>query len=192
MVELVDSVDLGAVTSGKGFPMETILDRVEIGIEKYNWIMKRVHETDVSSDVAFQRAFNGFYRMRQRPASFYASYYAYLEKNKNNQEISFEDIVTYLYQETGSIHASFSSKLLATVNPNMPIWDKFVLQNLGLRTPYSYEKDRLQKTIQMYQKICDWYKTDEAIKKLAAFNQQFPGTNITDVKKIDFILWATR
>ena len=60
MVELVDSVDLGAVTSGKGFPMETILDRVEIGIEKYNWIMKRVHETDVSSDVAFQRVFNGF------------------------------------------------------------------------------------------------------------------------------------
>ena len=100
--------------------------------------------------------------------------------------------MTYLYQETGSIHASFSSKLLATVNPNMPIWDKFVLQNLGLRTPYSYEKGRLQKTIQLYQKICDWYKTDEAIKKLAVFNQQFPGTNITDVKKIDFILWATR
>ena len=172
--------------------METILDRVEIGIEKYNWIMKRVHETDVSSDVEFQRVFNGFYRIRQRPASFYASYYTYLEKNKNNQKISFGDIVTYLYQETGSIHASFSSKLLATVNPNMPIWDKFVLQNLGLRTPYSYEKDRLQKTIQLYQKICDWYKTDEAIKKLAVFNQQFLGTNITDVKKIDFILWATR
>ena len=176
----------------EGFPMETILDRVEIGIEKYNWIMKRVHETNVSSDVEFQRTFNGFYRMRQRPASFYASYYTYLEKNKNNQALSFEDIVTYLYQETGSIHASFSSKLLATVNSNMPIWDKFVLQNLGLRTPYSYEKDRLQKTIQLYQKICDWYKTDEAIKKLAVFNQQFPGTNITDVKKIDFILWATR
>ena len=174
------------------FSMETILDRVEIGIEKYNWIMKRVHETDVSSDADFQKAFNGFYRMRQRPASFYTSYYTYLEKNKNNQDLSFEDIVTYLYQETGSIHASFSSKLLATVNPDMPIWDKFVLQNLGLRTPYSYEKDRLQKTIQMYQKICDWYKTGEAIKKLAVFNQQFPGTNITDVKKIDFILWSTR
>ena len=172
--------------------METILDRVEIGIEKYNWIMKRVHETDVSSDVEFQRTFNGFYRMRQRPTSSYASYYTYLEKNKNNQDLSFEDTVTYLYQETGSIHASFSSKLLATVNPNMPIWDKFVLQNLGLRTPYSYEKDRLQKTIQLDQKICDWYKTDEAIKKLAGFNQQFPGVNITDVKKIDFILWSTR
>ena len=115
--------------------MEMILDRVEIGIEKYNRIMKRIAEVDVSTDTEFQRFYNGFYRMRQRPASFYASYYAYLEQNKRNRDLTFEDIVTYLYQETGSIHASFSSKLLATMNPDMPIWDKFVLQNLGLRTP---------------------------------------------------------
>lgn len=172
--------------------MEMISDRVEIGIEKYNWIMQRVHETDVLSDAEFQKFFNGFYRIRQRPASFYASYYTYLERNKNNENLTFQDVVTYLYQETGSIHASFSSKLLATVNPNMPIWDKFVLQNLGLCAPYSYEKDRLQKTVQLYQKIYEWYTTEEALQKLAFFNQQFPDTNITDVKKIDFILWATR
>lgn len=172
--------------------MEMISDRVEIGIEKYNRIMQRVHETDVLSDAEFQKFFNGFYRIRQRPASFYASYYTYLERNKNNENLTFQDVVTYLYQETGSIHASFSSKLLATVNPNMPIWDKFVLQNLGLRAPYSYEKDRLQKTVQLYQKIYEWYTTEEALQKLAFFNQRFPDTNITDVKKIDFILWATR
>ena len=172
--------------------MEMILDRVEIGVDKYNWIMKRVHEVDVSTDTEFQRFFNGFYRMRQRPASFYASYYSYLEHNKHNRELTFEEIVAYLYQETGSIHASFSSKLLATVNPDMPIWDKFVLQNLGLRTPYHYEKNRLQKTVQLYQRICDWYKSSEATEKLNAFNRLFPNVDISDVKKIDFILWATR
>lgn len=132
-----------------------ILDKVETGIEKYRWIMKRIHEVDISRDAEFQRFFNGFYRMRQRPAGFYTSYYAYLEQNKYNKELTFEDIVTYLYHETGSVHASFSSKLLATVNPDMPIWDKFVLQNLGLRAPYCHEKDRLQKTVQLYQRICD-------------------------------------
>ena len=50
--------------------MEMILDRVEIGIDKYNWIMKRVHEGDVSADAEVQKFFNGFYRMRQRPANF--------------------------------------------------------------------------------------------------------------------------
>lgn len=154
--------------------------------------MNRILEVDVSTDAEFQKFFNGFYHMWQRPASFYASYYAYLEQNKHNKELTFEDIVTYLYQETGSIYASFSSKLLATVNPNMPIWDKFVLQNLGLRTPYYYEKDRLQKTVQLYHSICDWYKSGEAAEKLAEFDAIFPDADISDVKKIDFILWATR
>lgn len=172
--------------------MEMILDRVKIGIEKYNWLMKRVHEVDISADAEFQKFFNGFYRMRQRPASFYQSYYVYLESNKTNHELTFEDVVTHLYKETGAIHASFGSKLLATVNPDMPIWDKFVLQNLGLRAPYVYEKDRLQKIIYLYQKICSWYQSEEAQKKLETFNELFPDTDISDVKKIDFILWATR
>lgn len=37
--------------------MEMISDRVEIGIEKYNRIMQRVHETDVLSDAEFQKFF---------------------------------------------------------------------------------------------------------------------------------------
>ncbi|MBE6916446.1 MAG: hypothetical protein E7470_00895 [Ruminococcaceae bacterium] len=169
-----------------------ILDRVKTGIDKYNWIMTHVHEVDVSADAAFQKFFNGFYRMRQRPAAFYSAFYAYLERNKSNKALCFEDIIMYLYQKTGSIHASFSSKLLATVNPDMPIWDKFVLKNLGLRTPYHYESDRLQKTVQLYQKICDWYQSEEAAEKLKEFNKLFPNVDISDVKKIDFILWATR
>ena len=172
--------------------MEMILDRVEIGIAKYNWIMKRVHEVDVSTDTEFQKFFNGFYRMRQRPASFYKCYYAFLEQHKANPTLTFEDIVTHLYKETNSIHASFSSKLLATINADMPIWDKFVLQNLGLRPPYYYEKDRHQKTIQLYHQICNWYQSEQAKEKLELFNEMFPNTDISDVKKIDFVLWATR
>ena len=172
--------------------MEIIFDKVQIGIEKYSWIMKRVHETDVSVDIDFQRAFNSFYRMRQHPEHFYRVYYKYLEKNKNNGALTFEDVVTYLYHETGSIHASFSSKLLATVREDMPVWDKFVLQNLGLRAPYYYEKERLQKTIRLYDRICEWYTTAEASEKLHVFNEKFPESNLSDVKKVDFILWATR
>lgn len=172
--------------------MDIIFEKVKIGIEKYNWIMKRVHETDVSVDTDFQRAFNDFYRMRQRPESFYKIYYEYLERSKDNDGLTFEDVVTYLYRETGNIHASFSSKLLATVKPDMPVWDKFVLQNLGLRAPYYYEKERLQKTIQLYDRICKWYTTAEASEKLIVFDEKFPNSNISDVKKVDFILWATR
>ena len=63
--------------------MELVLDRVGSSIEKYNWIMKRVQEVDVSADADFQRFFNGFYRIRQRPASFYKAYYAFKEQHKH-------------------------------------------------------------------------------------------------------------
>ncbi len=168
------------------------IEKVQVGINKYRWIMKWIHETDVSTDVDFQRFYNGFYRIRQRPASFYKTFYAYLEKNKYNGQLSFEDVLIHFYHETGTIQASFSSKLLATVRPDMPIWDKFVLQNLGLRPPYSYQKDRIEKTLALYQKICNWYQSGQAHEKLQEFNDHFPGVNISDVKKIDFILWSTR
>ena len=73
--------------------MDIIFEKIQIGIEKYNRIMKRVHETDVSVDADFQRAFNGFYRMRQRPESFYRIYYEYPERNKDNGDLTFEDVV---------------------------------------------------------------------------------------------------
>lgn len=152
--------------------------------------MKRVNETDVSTDADFQRFYNGFYRIRQRPANFYKAYYAYLERNKYNSQLTFEDILIHFYHENGTLQASFSSKLLATVRPDMPIWDRFVLQNLELRAPYSYKKDRIKKTLSLYQQICIWYRSDQAYAKLNEFNDYFPGVNILDVKKIDFILWA--
>lgn len=172
--------------------MDIKYDRIAVGIEKYQRIMLRVKETDVSSDRAFQQLYNGFYRLRQRPAEFYTCYYEYMEQQKYNQALTFEEVLRHMYNQTGEIHASFSSKLLATINPNMPIWDKFVMKNLGLRTPYMYEKNRLEKTVAVYESICQWYKTEEAACYLAEFNAHFPNVDMSDVKKIDWILWGQR
>ena len=101
--------------------MEIRFDRITPGIQKYTKLMQWVLETDVSRDMDFQRFYNGFYRMRQRNSAFYTSYYQFFEENKHNQQLTFEDILHYLYGQTGQIHASFSSKMLATIRPEMPI-----------------------------------------------------------------------
>jgi len=170
--------------------MDIRYDKITVGIGKYNRIMQQVRQTDVSMDEDFKKLYNGFYRLRQRPASFYRCYYAYMEEQKNNQNLTFEEVLRHLYDQTGAIHASFSSKLLATLNPNMPVWDKFVLKNLGLRAPYTYQKNRFEKTVALYDTICQWYKTEEAAIYLAEFNAHFPNENMSDVKKIDWILWG--
>ncbi len=161
-------------------------------MQKYCTIMGRLHDTDVSQDREFQRLFNGYYKIRQRPASFYSCFYQFLEQHKSDSTLAFQQVLTYLWEETGCIHASFSSKLLATVRPEMPVWDQYVLLNLGLKNPYYTDKCRFQKVLNTYQKICDWYQTPEAHLKVEIFNAHFPDVMITDVKKVDLILWQSR
>ena len=172
--------------------MGTSMEKVGIGLQRYGSIMSCLYQTDVSKDREFQRLFNGYYRMRQRSQSFYRCFYRFLEEHKFDTALTYEQVLTYLFQETRCIHASFSSKLLATVRPEMPVWDQYVLSNLGLKAPYYSDKCRFQKVLDTYQKICDWYRTPEAQSKIAVFDLNFPNVDITNVKKIDFILWQTR
>ena len=135
--------------------------------------------------------------MRQRKAEFYEVYYDYMERMKTNQEsLTFEEVFLFIKQETGRCESSFSSKLLATLNPNKPVWDKFVLENLGIKKIYSGDSNREQKTIEAYNQICQWYenfmKSDNAKLIIGIFDELYPNTMITDTKKVDLFLWQHR
>jgi hypothetical protein len=167
------------------------------GLEKYQKIMDSLYTTDVSKDREFQKLYNHFYRMRQRKPEFYQLYYTYMEKMKGCADpISFEDILRFIHNETGRYEASFSSKLLATLNPSKPVWDTFVLENLGVKKISSTAKDREQKVIAAYDQICSWYdtfsKSEDADLILTLFDQTFPAADITTTKKIDLFLWQNR
>ena len=170
------------------------LPKIEPGLRKYLNIMNRIHKVDVTIDADFQRSYNGFYRVRQRKKDFYDTYYSFMEDNKNSAP-SFEETLLYIHKELGRVEASFSSKLVATLNPDMPIWDSVVLQNLNLKMPNS-SSNRLFKTIMLYDKICRWYaefkSSDEGKSMIELFDNYYPGTLITDTKKVDFVLWQIR
>jgi len=167
----------------------------QVGVEKYIELMDIFRSRNISKDLDFRRRFNHFYRMMKRSQEFYNDYFYYLEKNKNSN-IRFFDVISHFEKKFNRMEPSFSSKLIATINPNFAIWDKFVLRNLGLTAPpYNcFNRKNL---------ICDIYK--EINKKINAivkspdgktwlrlFDEIFPSTNITDIKKIDFILWKLR
>lgn len=171
------------------------LKKAKPGLEKYLKIMKLIKVTDVSQNEEFQRLFNGFYRIRQRPKIFYEKYYSFMEKNKDTP-LSFEKTLRYIYNELGRMEPSFSSKLVATLNPNMPIWDSIVLKNLNLKAPAYYRKNRLEEMITLYDDIVNYYNhlLDTGTGKLIIelFDQEYPNTVITNVKKVDFVLWQNR
>lgn len=176
--------------------VEKSLGKLESGLNKYLLIMKDFHNIDVSKDLDFQKKYNGFYRMRQRKVDFYEDYFAYMQENKRNVSLTYQDVLTHFYEKFNRIEASFSSKLLATINPNMPIWDSVVMCNLGLKKPSYSCKDKLAETINIYTQIKSWYEdflaSDEAREWIRLFDEKYNGIEITDIKKIDVILWQIR
>ena len=78
----------------------------------------------------------------------------------------------------------------------MPVWDKEVLKNLGLKPPLYSDKNRLNKTKRLYVSIVDWYKsylnTEKSKEAISEFDKKFPSSGIPNTKKIDLILWQTR
>lgn len=174
----------------------TSTEKIRTGIEKYQLLRKQLFETDVSIDSDFQTAFNGFYRMGRRTEAYYSDYYTYLQNHKISGT-SFGDILGFLYQQHGRLEMSFSSKMVAMIDPTFPIWDSIVTKgHFEIVAPYAKAKNRLQKGIELYNQYCRCYnaylQTSEAKSKIAEFNEQFPNTDITDVKKLDFILWQER
>lgn len=104
--------------------------------------------------------------------------------------------MTHFYNKFGRIEASFSSKLAATIDTKLPVWDTFVLQNLGLKKPPQYCKDRLKKTIDLYADIQQWYSdfmtTSDGKYIITIFNKKYPGIAVSDIKKVDLVLWQIR
>ena len=110
---------------------------------------------------------------------------------------SFEQIITALFNATGNVEASFSSKMLATIDDSKPIWDQYVLQNLGLELTGKAQEEKLQNAIALYDAILSWYdkylQTDEAQENIQEFDRWLPQYSwISSVKKIDCLLWSKR
>lgn len=175
---------------------ESKIEKIQSGIKKYQYLRQQLFATDVSTNQDFQRIFNGFFRMGRRTKAYYNDYYCYLQQHKKTG-ISFSDALTYLYQKYGRLEMSFVSKMVALVEPTLPIWDSVVTKgHFGIIAPNANVKNRLQKGIEKYEQYRYCYGTymqsDEARKKIAEFDTLFPETDITDVKKLDFILWQER
>ena len=137
------------------------------GVEKYADIMKAFPSINAATDKVFQRKFNGFYRVR-RNEEWQAHYYTIMEQGKI-RKLSFEQILRELYIKTGKVEASFISKLLHTLNNELPIWDKFVLQNLGLKMPACQGEKKIECAIRIYQEIIAWYKKALYISEIKYF-----------------------
>ena len=106
-------------------------------------------------------------------------------------------MLDHLGRSLGRYEPSFASKLIATVAPAQPIWDAFVLKNTGVKRPSYASKTKVPQAKLAYRAIQDWYARFLASHEGRLLIRIFSDTveehdRITDLKKVDFILWQTR
>lgn len=169
------------------------LDKRRKDIGRYKDIMSMAKQP---ADSFFQKKYNAFYRVR-RNEGWRKEYYRIFEFYSKRKNVSFGEILLRLQQATGQIEASFASKMLATLNTNMPIWDSNVLKVLQLSLKGNVPELKMSNAVVLYDRICRWYKeflqTIVAKELLQRFDKEFPEyKSLSDVKKIDFILWASK
>jgi hypothetical protein len=172
----------------------TALGRIDRGLSQYFWLQERVRSCDVRQNQEFQTRFVVFYRVR-RNALWKTNYFALLERAKVTG-IDFSAALAELMRLTGNIEASFASKLVASLDPSTPVMDKFVLEYFGLRLPNWGSPDREAKVVGVYRELCGRYgqlmQSPMGTMIGELFDRKYPGRAISELKKVDLVLWQTR
>jgi hypothetical protein len=118
-------------------------------------------------------------------------------ENQKGRDVTFPEVLRYFKDSLGRYEPSFSSKLVATHNPGMPIWDVHVLSNIGLHAPSYNSPSKFDEAETAYRVIKDWYAnyehSPEGSLVIRKFDELISGKDlITNTKKIDFVLWQMR
>lgn len=168
-------------------------------LSKYNTLRENLAKTNVILDKSFQKDFKGFYRVRRNP-EWCNVVFEILERVKPQDSPDFEAILREVYDKTGRIEPSFASKIVATVNPDAPVYDSQVIKMLSLSKITRHRPDpqiRFRNALAAYHQIRDFY--DQALPLPAArdlcnaFDVALPEfSQFTPLKKLDILIWQMR
>jgi hypothetical protein len=152
---------------------------------------------NVAQHSKYQSTFANYYVFRGISKAQRNEYFLMLEAEKANSGLTFEEALDQLSKLLKKIHASFASKLLATIKPDSPIYDSQVVACLGLTIWYEkLENKKRQQAIWLFEEISEFHRQARAHGGLPpliiAFDQRFPSySHFNSVKKLDFLMWRS-
>ena len=189
-------------------------DEVIKGHDKYLKIMQDILDPsiDVSNNSEFQKAYSGYYFPAQVNKSFKEKFFSYMQQSRYARP-SYEEVLNHLYEQSGDVHYSFASKLLHTIDPDLPILDRHVMRLLGFqlmpakiikKSDRKYEEKKkgdAQRRINYYCDVFDVviadyrkYENEHFMKDaITRFDMRFPEyKDISYMKKIDMLIFRLR
>jgi hypothetical protein len=164
-------------------------------VGQYTALMEMLPNRNVSKDKEFKNVYEEFYKLKRYPAEFRDKYFVYMEKKKGNSSLTFEKVLADLKPFRETVEASFAAKLLHTLHPDFPTWDRWIGKYTGIKIPGPGVK-QFAVAVEQYGKLTAWFdgysrsKTGKVVLRL--FDQYYPAFCLTNTKKIDLVLWQMR
>lgn len=166
------------------------------GLLVYRWLQARVRLRRFSKDPVFRSVFSDFYRLNMRPAAVQRAVLAELHGSSRRGRVSYASTLSRLYNVCGSVEASFASKIVASLDPDGPVIDRWVLRNTAIELPRSVSPNRLRETALAYERLdrlCGEFLRSPVGRYLVRrFTARHRAPGITEMKMLDFVLWQTR
>jgi len=78
---------------------QNAIEKIDVGLKKYVYIMSKIHMADVSADADFQTKHDGFCRIR-RNEEFRKEYFGFMESKKRG-EVTFGEVLYRFYDKLG-------------------------------------------------------------------------------------------
>ena len=79
-------------------------------------------------------------------------------QREKDRQANFHSVLTHFYAVLGRYEPSFTSKLIATIDANFPVWDMYVLKNIAQRSPSYASKNKAGEAVAAYAAIQAWYE----------------------------------
>ena len=185
-------------------PQNVVAECLEtaFGLKAYTGIINEVAKTGFKATPEFRKVYNAYFRVRQRALEWYDEFYAQMEAQKITRR-SFGELLRIMQPVNGKLEVSFISKLIATIDPEQPIWDQYVIKNLGFYRQWENARTkpveyRLNLANDIYDAICSWYDefidSKEGRECIHEFDVALPDyqSRLTAAKKVDYLLWSKR
>lgn len=185
--------------------------RWQMQLPVYQWLVNNANP----DDPLFRYVFMSYYVTAPRTAGWQDAFFCVFREIKSRGDLSWNNAPSYYRQAlyalrycpqtypSPKVEASFVSKMLATINVDLPIWDENVRKALGeccggkyilksidgisdIDRRMSRAFDNYAELLRVYQQVL-LNEQDQCLEVFDKYFKSFEGISVT--KKIDFILW---
>jgi hypothetical protein len=179
--------------------IKDILENIDDeSIDVYLFLKKEYVKKNVNINYLFQFVYRSFYRLDNAGLTpeFKTKYFELMSTQNCDLKNILESLLPYKTRRNlYSVQFSFATKLMNTLNPDLPIYDSRVRKILKLKGHYDkYPNNRIKKCILIYDdlKLNVDYLLKQNLKIISYFRDKFnvPKKQMNNLKILDFVLWS--